>query len=282
MGFKIAFQTLACPDWEWTRILDEAVRLGYDGVELRGVKGEMYLPKAAPFLPEQIDHTIEDLKRRNLHICCLDTSCSFHNPDNFAASIQEGKDTIDLAVKLGTRYIRVFGDKLPAEIGEAQTVASISSGLSKLGEYASGKGVTVLLETHGDINNYKIIQAVFQELDSDSVGVLWDFEHPFMSGEEPEVTFRELGAYIQHVHVKDARKSSDGQKLCMVGDGDVPVERMISILQQNGYEGWLTLEYEKKWAPYLEEPEVSLPAFISYIRGVLEGGASHADTNHRF
>jgi sugar phosphate isomerase/epimerase len=263
---KIAFQTLASPQWSWEQTLNEAEQLGYDGIELRGVEGEMYLPRARPFLPENIEQTLLDLKQKGLEICCLDTSCSFHNEDEYNAAIQEGKDSIDLAAKLQTPYIRVFGDLIPESASEADTVKRIAAGLTKLGSYAEGTSVTVLLETHGDINNYRIIKDILDQTGSSSVGILWDFEHPYLHGEEPEMTYAQLSPYIKHTHVKDAIKGDDGKKLCLIGDGDVPVPRIVSILKENGYTGWLSLEYEKKWAPYLEEPEVSLPAYMSYIK----------------
>lgn len=270
MSFRIAFQTLACPDWSWTRILDEANRLGYDGIELRGIQGEMYLPKAEPFQPDRLDATIADLARRNLHIVCLDTSCLFHVPERYEGAIREGKDTIDLAVKLGTPYIRVFGDKIPSEIGEGQTVASVAAGLTELGRYAESRGIKVLLELHGDFVTYPLIKAVLAETHSPAVGLLWDIVNPMEKGESPEVTFRELAPYIHHVHIKDYRIEPDGSfKLCLIGDGLVPIPAIVRLLKENGYPGWLSLEYEKKWHPELEEPEVSLPAFITYIKDIV-------------
>ncbi|WP_240415300.1 sugar phosphate isomerase/epimerase family protein [Paenibacillus periandrae] len=263
---KIAFQTLASPNWSWEETLQAAVKLGYDGIELRGVEGEMYLPRARPFLPENIEQTLLDLQQKGLEICCLDTSCAFHNEEKYRAAIPEGKDAIDLAVKLQAPYIRVFGDIIPEGTSETEIAGTIASGLTELGRYAEGTGVTVLLETHGDISNHRIIKQIMDQTDSSSVGVLWDFEHPYLHGEEPELTYRELAPYIKHTHVKDAIKGENGKKLCLIGDGDVPVPQIVSILKENGYNGWLSLEYEKKWAPYLEEPEVSLPAYMSYIK----------------
>lgn len=264
---KIAFQTLACPDWDWEKTVETAARLGYDGIELRGVEGQMELARARPFLPDAIGSTIRQLKEKQLEICCLDTSCSFHDEDKFAGAIREGKETIDLAVKLGCPYIRVFGDKIPSPEQREATVSRIAAGLVELGRHAEGTGVTVLLETHGHINNCRIIRDIFDRLGAVAeVGLLWDFEHPFMNGEDPETTYRELGAWIRHTHVKDARRVGDKKTLTLIGQGEVPVEQIVGILQRGGYDGWLSLEYEKKWMPELEEPDISLPAYIAYIK----------------
>ncbi|TVY10211.1 sugar phosphate isomerase/epimerase family protein [Paenibacillus cremeus] len=266
---KVAFQTLACPNWTWETIVQEAHRLGYDGIEIRGIEGEMYLPKARPFLPENVDRTMAQLQEHGLEICCLDTGCSFHAEDKFESAIKEGRETIDLAVKLGVPYIRVFGDKLPDPERKEATVAQVADGLEQLGRYAEGKGVTVLLETHGDFNRHDLISEVLGRTSSPAIGVLWDFEHPYMHGESVQDTYDHLARHIKHTHVKDARNVDGVKQLCLIGDGEVPMADIVRILQERGYTGWLSLEYEKKWVPTLEEPEVSLPAYIQYITNLL-------------
>jgi sugar phosphate isomerase/epimerase len=263
---KIAFSTLACPNWSWEQIIDNAARLGYHGIELRGVEGEMVLPKARPFLPEAIEQTMADLKERGLDICSLDTSCSFHAESKFAASLKEGSDTIELAQKLGVPYVRVFGDRIPPSEERDTVLDRIARGLDELGRLAEGTGVTVLLETHGDIHHSELVLDIFSRIKSQSVGLLWDFEHPFMAGEAPAVTYERLRHLIKHVHVKDAYRNGEEKVCCAVGEGIVPVLEMIRLLQNDGYEGWYSLEYEKKWKDYLEEPEISLPAFINYLK----------------
>lgn len=266
---KIAFQTLACPEWSWERIVEEAERLGFTGIEIRGVNGEMYAPHATPFLPENIDATMADLDRRGLQICCLDTSCSFHDPTQTDATLKEGRDYIDLAARMNVPYIRVFGDLLPTDVPSDIAEGRIAEGLTVLGQYAEGKGVTVLLETHGDVNNANVIERILKQAKSNAVGLLWDFEHPYLNGEEPETTYEALKSWIKHTHVKDALHTQDGKKLCLIGEGEVPVARTIELLESNGYDGWYALEFEKKWAPYLEEPEVSLPAFMKFMKNLM-------------
>jgi predicted dehydrogenase/sugar phosphate isomerase/epimerase len=267
---KISFQTLACPNWSWEKIVSEAVRMGYDGIEVRGVQGEMYLPKAKPFLPENIRQTMDDLKANHLEICCLDTSCKFHNAQRFVAAIEEGKATIDLAQTLGTAFIRVFGDNIPDKERASETIELVASGLQQLGQYAEGKGVTVLLETHGDFWNSEIIRATLEQVKSSAVGVLWDFEHPYKHGESPERTVQILGHLIKHTHVKDSKMTDSDRELCLIGEGDVPIEQMVQALKENGYEGWVSLEFEKMRKPHLEEPEISLPSFKRYIDNKLQ------------
>jgi hypothetical protein len=46
----------------------------------------------------------------------------------------------------------------------------------------------------------------------------------------------------------------------------VPLAEMLRLLKGGGYSGWVTLEWEKKWHPDIEGPEVALPAYADYMR----------------
>lgn len=264
---KISFTTLSCPDWPWERILDEASRLGYDGIEIRGVEGEMYLNRARPFLPHNLSHTKRLLKERGLAICCLDTSCVFHDRSTYSTYLQEGKDAVDLAYQMEVPYIRVFGNNVPEGQDESEIIDMVADALSELGVYAKDRGVSVLIETHGDFARTDRLLKVLEKVDCDCVGVLWDINHPYKTFKEPvEQTYARLKGYIKHTHIKDSLGWGRDARLCMVGKGDVPVTRCVELLSQNGYKGWLSLEWEKKWHPELEEPKIALEEYIRYAK----------------
>src|SRR6266446_9108209 len=99
-SYPLAFTTLACPDWSWEQIVQKAVEYGYQGVELRGVEGEMDLTKAAPFTGTRLPATKRELKERGLAIPCLDTSCRFDHAAEIANNISDVKRYIDRADEL--------------------------------------------------------------------------------------------------------------------------------------------------------------------------------------
>lgn len=268
---KISFTTLSCPEWTWEQILEQAAALDYDGIEIRGIENEMYLPKAKPFLPENIEDTISVLKNKGLEIICLDTSCSFETGQAYAEVMKEGEDSIDLAEKLGVPYIRVFGDKIPDPAKKEETISKVASGLNELGRYAEDRNVYILIETHGDFSASDVLAAVFEQVDSKAVGILWDINNPFKEhGEDLKATYKKLGQYIKHTHIKDSKTTTGGEKLCLVGEGDLPLSEVVSILKEDGYTGWLSFEWEKKWHPEIEDPEIALPAYIKYVKIILQ------------
>jgi sugar phosphate isomerase/epimerase len=73
-----------------------------------------------------------------------------------------------------------------------------------------------------------------------------------------------------HTHVKDARRKPDGGwQLCLLGEGEVPVRAALATWVANGYDGYVCVEWEKKWHPEIEEPEVAFPQHIATLRRYL-------------
>jgi sugar phosphate isomerase/epimerase len=81
---------------------------------------------------------------------------------------------------------------------------------------------------------------------------------------------RRLNGRIWHVQVKDAvRRGGPGEddwQLVPLGYGEVPVEEVLSMLPEVGYQGWVSLEFEKRWHPELAPPEHALPAQSATLR----------------
>ena len=66
---KISFSTLGCPSWSWKEIYAAAKDLGFDGIEVRGVKNQIYAPKVPEFSDPK--GTVEALRAMGLEIPLL-------------------------------------------------------------------------------------------------------------------------------------------------------------------------------------------------------------------
>src|ERR1044072_20662 len=67
----MTFSTLGCPNWEWKKILDQAAQLGYAAIELRGLMGEMDLPKSPQFIGSKLKESVKALDAAGLKISDL-------------------------------------------------------------------------------------------------------------------------------------------------------------------------------------------------------------------
>jgi sugar phosphate isomerase/epimerase len=272
----LGFSTLGCPAWSWTQVLDFAAGHGYAAVELRGLQGTMDLPQAPEFGPANVAATKRALAERGLVVPCLGSSANMHEMDaaKRTAQLDEGRRFIDLAQQLGAPYVRVFGNNLVAGVPRDAMLAHIAGGLRELGDYARPKGVTVLIESHGDFTDSPTLLELLHRADSPAVALLWDAHHTFVSGKEnPEDTVRQVGSYIRHTHLKDSvpAATEGGRRYVLTGTGDVPVRRQIEVLARSGYRGYYPFEWEKRWLPEIEEPEVPFDQFARVASGYLRG-----------
>ena len=144
------------------------------------------------------------------------------------------------------------------------TAEHIGGALHELGDYARRKGVTVVIESHGDFTDSPALLEILQRADSPNVALLWDAHHTFVSGkEQPEDTVRQLGRYIRHTHLKDSVAAGNDRRYVLTGTGEVPVKRQIAALVKIGYRGFFSFEWEKRWHPEIEEPEVAIAQYAT-------------------
>jgi sugar phosphate isomerase/epimerase len=101
------------------------------------------------------------------------------------------------------------------------------------------------------------------------VGVVWDTLNTMVAGEQPEATFRFVADRLVHVHVKDGGLLPDPERNELFGEGSVPLPTIVHMLEVSGYDGWLSVEWEKLWQPSIPDADVALPAYAAGLRFAL-------------
>lgn len=189
---KLAFSTLACPDFSWPDIYSMAKDIGFDGIEIRGLGTDIFAVKAPPFTEAQLPDTIKKLKSLNLEIPCLSSDCCLKNAEKKEENQQEIKEYIALAKKLSVPYIRILADLTPAPQDEVDDEVVLEQ-LRALIPLAEKAGVTLLVETNGVYADTSRLRKLLEQLSSDAVAALWDMHHPYRyMGESPEQTIQNL------------------------------------------------------------------------------------------
>lgn len=267
----LAFSTLGCPAWEWQKILSFAEANGFAAVEIRGVMGNMDTPARPEFAPDQIAQTKKDIAAHGLKIACVSSSSAMHekDPEKRTQSLVDAKRFIQMAALLGAPYVRVFGNNIDGP--KEEIIAQAAAGLHELAEYGRPRGVTVIIESHGDFTDSATLKQVLTMADSRNAALLWDAHHTYASShEEPEFTVKELGFWIRHTHLKDSVPDGKDRRYVLTGKGDVPVKRQVDALRGIDYKGYYCFEWEKVWHPDLLDPEVAFPDYVKVVSGYLQ------------
>lgn len=270
---KIAFSTLGCPDFDWSDIYSMAKDLGFDGIEIRGLGNEIFAVKAQPFTESELPHTIKKLSDLRLQIPCLSSGCCLRFPEDEAKNYQEIVEYVNLASKLGTSYVRILADLEPHTTGDVDDEVVLAA-LKRLIPVAEAKGVTLLIETNGVYADTTRLRGLLEHVASDAVAVLWDTHHPYRYfGETPGKTVQNLGAYIKYVHIKDSIEENGKIMYRMMGEGDLPIDEIMLALRSVNYDGFVSLEWVKRWAADLDDAGVVFPQFANFMSRYTEQSA---------
>jgi sugar phosphate isomerase/epimerase len=281
---KLAYSSLACPDWTVEAAADAVARFGFDGIEWRLADGDPITSRTSAAVVQRL---IAATHARGLSVPALDSSCQMFQDDVDCrtTSVREGEFMVDLASNLGAQALRVFGGPLPHDISVREALPAAADVLRSIARYAARHGIYILLETHDPAWSRSVNAAALVETAGESnIGILYDVLHPCRMGEPVEQTVSTLQRHIKLVHMKDGHRphnESGGWPLCALGEGDVPLGMIVERLHAQGYDGWYTFEWEKRWHPELAEPELALPAGAACLRALAASiTASSAEEAH--
>jgi len=263
---RIAFSTLAFPDATLAAALSAGRRWGYSGVELRLIDGELIDPAMPAERRAQVRRT---LAAAGLPVVAVDSSIRLTGND-------PGPDLrrfLQLASDWDAPLVRVFGGDLdppPARQDRLQAAARV---LEQAVPLAARLGVAIGVETHDAFSASSAVAELLALLSEGLVGAVWDSHHPHRAGETPAEVYANLGPRLLLAQVKDARRAPDGDwRLVLLGAGEVPVREMLGLLTAGGYPHWISVEWEKRWHPEIEDPEVALPQHLDLLTAWLESG----------
>lgn len=256
---RIAFSTLAFPGRSLTEALDLGAGWGYEGVELRLVDGELVEPSMGV---AQRDRVAEVLGRAGLPVAALDSSVQMTAP-GAAAAVAE---LVGIAAQWGAPLVRVFGGSLPeGPDARREALSSAGGALREAAVVAKEMGIAIGLETHDSLSSSSVLAELLAMVPEREVGAVWDSHHPHRMGDSPARVLADIGSRTLLAQVKDARRAPGGWELVPLGEGEVPVREMLRLLARSGYDGWVSVEWEKAWHPEIAEPEVALPQHIALL-----------------
>ena len=265
---KYSFTNLACPDWDLEKIASKAAEYGYDGVELRSHADNLCLYPNPPLSHRKYVRDIFD--KYKLDICCISAYSQFASSDE--KILEQNKqiliDDIILARDLNAPAVRSFlGEN--KDLTNEQVIEYAAPYLNYCADFAELLGVKIVFETHDVWCGGDLMKLAFGKIKSKGAAILWDVGNNHAAGESVAEFFDIIGEKCAHVHLKDFNKDENGKiKYCMTGDGEVEIKECIERLKSADYRGYISFEWEKRWHPEIEEPEIALPQFIKYMRNL--------------
>jgi sugar phosphate isomerase/epimerase len=243
---KLAVSTLGMPGQSLREAIVVARRAGCSGLELRlhqdtGVHLGMtaHQQAAASAL----------LRASNLSLIALAGYARIAASGPDAPVVAELVAGLNLADALGAPALRAFP-------GGTDTAAAVRRVRAAVG--SSPGSARVVVETHDEAATGDAVARLLSAVALPArTGAVWDLLHPSRHGESPAATFAALAGWLGYVQIKDA--SADGDPVPL-GTGVVPLAEAGAVLRDAGYDGWVSLEWERTWYPQAAPVSQILPA----------------------
>lgn len=182
------------------------------------------------------------------------------------AEIERVKGEVDIAAILrvpGMRHDATSG--WPADhVGPKSFDAALprlAEGCRAVTEYAASKGIKTMVENHGFFCQESTrVEKLVTAVDHANFGVLIDMGNFLCADDEPTSAVGRLMPFAFHCHAKDFHVKSGNEvapgrgwfqsragnylRGAIIGHGNVPVMQCLKIMQRDGYQGVLSIEYE--------------------------------------
>lgn len=196
---------------------------------------------------------------------CFCIGADFLNKD-FDAEVERVKGMVDVAAAYGCPVMR--HDATPGYPPEVKTGRSFDAVLPILSkayrlvtEYAETKGVKTCIENHGYFaQDPERVEKLINAVNHPNFGALVDIGNFACADADHNYAVGLMAPYAFHAHAKDFHKkdgsldfpgegwfmSRGGNFLrgSIIGHGNVPVRQCVQTLKRNGYDGFLTIEFE--------------------------------------
>jgi sugar phosphate isomerase/epimerase len=259
---RFAASTLGLPDADLDEIVQVLTKGGCAGVELRAGEEQAVHTRLTPAERAAAKNHLAQAKLHPLAVSSYVRICA---PGDDQPIVDDLRAHLDLAADLGADGVRIF----PGGDREASPEDNDERGRNRLRqaiEPARRRGVRLLIETHDSHPRGEDVARLLEPLeDTTTIGVIWDFVHPWRSGEAPKATYDAVAPWLAYVQLKDAVPPMERPAPALIGAGEVPLGEIRSVLETYGYDGWWSLEWEKAWHPDIP----ALPAALESARSWL-------------
>lgn len=259
--------------------ISKAKELGFDGIEIALLDDDL-----PTFDEDYAKLFAEEAKKHDIVISNFVFGADFINgcEGKTQEEIKRVKKLIDIAEILGTPCIRhdvlySLGSFRSFELA----LPTIADACRQITEYAEKKGIRTMSENHGFISQDSVrVEKLFNTVNHKNFSLLADVGNFLCVDENPIDAISRIAPYTEYVHVKDFIFKSGSEPYpgdCFIttrganyirgtvlGHGCVPVKQCLNILKRNGYDGFITIEYEGM-EPAIEAIKLGLENLKNYI-----------------
>jgi sugar phosphate isomerase/epimerase len=250
--------------WEFDQAIDEAIRLGADGISLE----TCFMPR---FDQAYLAHIKDKLDEHN-----LERMLAWGHPDGLEGgrnreAAQEMEQHLGTAQAVGASVMRIVGSSLTfRDEPHGPQIERISEILTESVKKAEDAGIRLAIENHIDFNADEILE-ILDRVNSEYLGVNFDSGNTLRVFEDPVEAAGKLAKRTFATHIKDIDPAAGSPRdwtfwaSAPAGSGIIDMPGVVSALAAGGYDGMLCVEIDFLKDPQADETKAVAEA-VNYLR----------------
>ncbi|MBS1263480.1 MAG: hypothetical protein MAG715_00662 [Methanonatronarchaeales archaeon] len=237
--------------------------LGYRGIEL-WCKGQFFVPGRDG--EARAEKLVRLADASGMEVFALSAHLDFVSPndDLREASVERFKRVIDAAPlfdvdRVVTASGYLHGRRPSEEMGER-----LLESMREVGEHASGRDVTVVLEPEPEkyLRTPEQTVELIEELGADGFAACADLSHAVALDATTREYMEGLGRHLAHVHLDDGEYGLHPHRHQVPGRGEADLRDALEYLEESGFDGWVSVELNQ----HTENPASAAAEAAGFLR----------------
>lgn len=214
-------------------------QLGISWMEFRSADGI----NVADYTLEQAAAVKEKLDQNGIRVSAIGSPIGkIGIEEAFEPHLQSLEHVMDVAEVMDCKYIRMFSFFIPEGKDPGKYRDAVMERMEKMVRAAKRRGLVLLHENEKEIYGDTAPRCLelLKRFGGDNFKCTFDFANFVQCGQDTLEAYELLESYISYIHVKDA-KAADGE-VVLPGEGDGHLAQILERLDDDGYNGFLSME----------------------------------------
>ena len=185
---------------------------------------------------------LHDLNEIGLSVASLSfpTRRAFFDSEQLEARVAAAKTAMQFAYQLEARIVTARIGRIPEDPDSAQ-FQLLCDVLNDLARHGNHVGATFSITPSRD--SARSLAQMIERVTEGPIGINFDPATFVIAGDHPTEALQTLHESVTHVQIRDAIQDLDGSGLEVpVGRGEVPWDEFLALIDEIGYQGWLTID----------------------------------------
>jgi len=245
-----------CTSWSWPQLpFEDVVRvmsvLGFRAIDVGAFAGVAHFePDEIARQPREMARLVADIRKRHaivfsdlfvtFGVDLTDRCVNFPDRAVTDANIDTFRRITEFCTQAGIPGVTLCPGVEHGVLGRAGSLALAAEELARLSEVGYQAGLQVSFEPHLESITESPEEALKVVTSAPRLTLTLDYSH-FVAQGYLESAIEPLVPHARHIHIRQAKS---GTLQAHDDDGTIDFDRLLSVLQSLGYQGWIAFEYE--------------------------------------